>query len=83
MWKNLNKEKKDEYKRMILAFSSLTEMFSQKNNNNNTLLTPIINSKFQETIFQKVFGASAEDISNTSFDVALKEKNKKIKRLNT
>lgn len=77
MWKNLNKEKKDEYKRMILAFSSLTEMFSQKNNNNNTLLTPIINSKFQETIFQKVFGASAEDISNTSFDVALKEKNKK------
>lgn len=77
MWADLENEKKDEYKRMILAFSSLTEMFSQKNENRDIILTPIINSKFQETIFQKIFGATAEDIGNTSFDVALKGRNSK------
>lgn len=71
MWQNLSKNQKDEYKRLILAFSSLTEMFIQKSIDDNTLPTPIINSKFQETIFQKVFKATAEDIGNTSYDVSL------------
>lgn len=35
---------------------------------------PIINSKYQETIFQKAFHASAEDIGNTSYDVAIMER---------
>ena len=73
MWKDLLPEEKEEYKKLILAFSSLTEMFCQKSVDDE-ILTPIINSKYQETIFQKVFGANAEDIGNTSYDASLKLK---------
>ena len=34
MWKDLPENEKEEYKRMILAFASLTELFSQKNEEN-------------------------------------------------
>ena len=77
MWQDLPISQKDEYKKLILAFSSLTEMFVQKNIDSNELPTPIINSKFQETVFQKVFCATAEDIGNTSYDVSLILKNDK------
>ena len=33
MWKILPEEEKKEYKRMILAFASLTEVFAQKAEN--------------------------------------------------
>ena len=46
MWHNLPTNQKDEYKRLILAFSSLTEMFIQKSIDDNILPMPIINSKF-------------------------------------
>lgn len=74
MWEILPNEKKEEYKRMILAFASLTEMFAQKAEGSDAekiLLSPIINSKYQETVFQRVFHASAEDIGNTSYDASL------------
>lgn len=73
MWQNLTKESKTEYQRMILGFASLTEMFAQKaeNESEDVALSPIINSKYQETVFQKVFNASAEDIGNTAYDAAL------------
>lgn len=70
MWDELPTEDKEEYKRMILAFASLTEMFAQKEDDG-TVPAPIINSKYQETVFQKVFGAFAEDIGNTSYDASL------------
>ena len=76
MWKDLLKEEKDKYKRLILAFASLTEVFAQKTNDFSKKVTkPIINSKFQETIFQKAFNATAEDIGNTSYDASLNTKN--------
>ncbi len=74
MWDILPTEQREEYKKMILAFASLTEIFAQKSSsyeNENKFLSPAINSKYQETIFQRIFNASAEDINNTSFDVAL------------
>lgn len=73
MWKMLPEEEKKEYKRMILAFASLTEMFAQKAENTEEVieLSPIINSKYQETVFQRAFHASAEDIGNTSYDAAI------------
>lgn len=74
MWNELPAGDKEEYKRMILAFASLTEMFAQKTEENDEIPAPIINSKYQETIFQRVFHASAEDIGNTSYDVALSGK---------
>lgn len=82
MWSKLPDDKKKEYERLILAFSSLTEMFTQKLDAND-IPSPIINSKYQETVFQKIFNACAEDIGNTSYDVSLKnnESGKKIKYL--
>jgi len=73
MWENLSNAQKSEYKKMILAFASLTEMFAQKEDSSEdgNNISPIINSKYQETVFQRVFNASAEDIGNTSYDVAL------------
>lgn len=86
MWNELPVDEKKEYKKMILAFASLTEMFAQKseNDNKNEKLSPIINSKYQETVFQRVFHASAEDIGNTSYDAAIdhiKEDGTEIKYL--
>ena len=80
MWFNLNKEDKQNYKLLITNFASLSEAFSQKKEDEESedFVTPIINSKFQETVFQKSFNAFGEDISNTSFDasIILDEKNK-------
>lgn len=77
MWSELLKENRDEYKRMIIAFASLSEMFSQKNKGRAKII-PIINSKYQETVFHRAFNASIEDIGNTSFDASINIGNKKF-----
>ena len=78
MWNDLPQENKDEYKKMILAFAGLTEMFAQKAEDNpDKILTPIVNSKYQETVFARVFNAFQEDVGNTSFDASLSQKNDK------
>lgn len=72
MWNLLSQREKENYKRLILAFASLTEMFAQKETiNPNEIPAPFINSKFQETAFQKSFNAKAEDIGNTAYDASL------------
>lgn len=70
MWRELPITQRNEYKRLVLAFAGLTEMFAQKAEDDSTP-APVINTKFQETVFQRAFNASAEDIGNTSYDVAL------------
>ena len=77
LWENLPVEGKEEYKRLILAFASLTEMFAQKASDDDIDAAPIINSKFQETAFQRAFNAVAEDIGNTSYDVSVEHKGEK------
>ena len=80
MWNSLNKRDKQNYKLLITNFASLSEAFSQKKEDevSESFVAPIINSKFQETVFQKSFNAFGEDISNTSFDasIILDDKNK-------
>ncbi|MGO4927968.1 hypothetical protein ACTQ5J_05140 [Fundicoccus sp. Sow4_F4] len=77
MWMDLEPENKLKYKALITNFASLSEAFSQKSEDLesesilNSSIAPIVNSKFQETVFQKSFGAMAEDIANTSYDVSL------------
>ena len=74
MWEALPINEKEEYKRIILAFASLSEMFAQKIEDGDTSgLVPIINSKFQETLFQRAFSAKAEDVGNTSYDASLEK----------
>lgn len=76
MWEQLDQSKKDRYKTLITNFASLSEAFSQKADNGDETVkqeqvAPIVNSKFQETVFQRAFGAIAEDIANTSYDASL------------
>ncbi len=59
MWDKLEKEKKQKYQELILAFASLTEVFAQKKEED------------KETVFQKIFDATAEDIGNTAYDASL------------
>ena len=77
MWSKLPEKSKNTYKKYITNFASLSEVFSQKNEQNiidgdmSGSVAPVINSKYQETVFQKSFGAVAEDIANTSYDASL------------
>lgn len=82
MWRELPSDEKAEYKKLILAFASLTEMFEQKGQEKETFI-PVVNSKFQETVFQKSFHASAEDIGNTSFDASINDRRKYLIGLKT
>ena len=76
MWKSLPAEKRKEYQKLILAFASLTDMFTQKSEQDDIVPAPIVNSKFQETIFQKALDAVGEDIGNTSFDASIHLENR-------
>lgn len=71
MWSKLNEDEKLKYQKLITNFASLSEAFSQKSEDTDTNVAPIVNSKFQETVFQKSFGAIGEDIANTSYDASL------------
>jgi len=59
MWEDLQELQKNEYKKMILAFSSLTEVFSQKAKDEDiekNLLNPIVNSKYiRKRFFNEYF----------------------------
>lgn len=70
MWSNLPKQQKKSYKNLITSFASLSEAFAQKSNDEDEI-SPIINSKFQETAFQRSFNAEVEDISNSSYDASI------------
>ncbi|WP_288455330.1 hypothetical protein [uncultured Acinetobacter sp.] len=79
MWSELPIEKREKYKLLIQNFASLSKVFSQKSSDSDgNNITPIVNSKFQETAFQKAFDAISEDIANTSYDASIKlDDNKK------
>ncbi|WP_276941262.1 hypothetical protein [Dubosiella newyorkensis] len=70
MWNELNDEKKEQYKRYILGFASLTECFKQKKDESQTTI-PMVHSKYQEKAFQRAFDATCEDVGNTSYDASL------------
>lgn len=76
MWEHLKSEQKDKYKTLITNFASLSQAFSQKAESDDegqteNYVAPIVNSKFQETVFQKAFNAVGEDIANTSYDASV------------
>lgn len=70
MWKQLPESRRKEYKKLVLAFASLSRVFAQKTEEEASII-PIINSKYQETVFQRAFSAKGEDIGNTSYDASL------------
>lgn len=70
MWAILPEKEKELYKKSIQAYASLSEAFSQKNEDINCLV-PVINSKYQEKQFCSCFNGTVEDIGNTAFDASL------------
>lgn len=72
MWNHLPSEKKQKYQMLITNFASLSEAFAQKSEGDMGTVAPIVNSKFQETVFQRAFDAVAEDISNSSYDASIR-----------
>lgn len=77
MWVSLPLNQRQRYEKLILNFASLSEAFAQKEEDEDETVAPIVNSKFQESAFQKCFGAYAEDIANTSYDASINAKTKK------
>lgn len=76
MWLELPSKNREKYKILITNFASLSKVFSQKSSDSNDNdITPIVNSKFQETAFQKSFNALSEDIANTSYDASVELNN--------
>ena len=71
MWNQLPEKQKQKYRHLILGYASLTPAFAQKNDDERTL-TPVINSKFQETSVKDAFFATIEDIGNTSYDASVR-----------
>lgn len=73
MWVDLPDKQKQHYQKLITNFASLSEAFAQKSDDDD-IVSPIVNSKFQESSFQFSFDATIEDISNTSFDASINYK---------
>ena len=65
IWEKYDKEQREEYKKFLQVYGALTNLFRQKQGD----LIPYLDSKFQETVFAKVFGAENVDIGNTPHDV--------------
>lgn len=75
MWEDLPSNQKEKYKTLITKFASLSEAFAQKaDDDSDTIIAPIVNSKFQETAFSYAFNATVEDIANSSYDALLTTK---------
>ena len=72
MWEQLDPNQKKIYRTLMTNFASLSEAFAQKEDSSiDTIIAPIINSKYQETSFKNSFNATIEDIGNSSFDASI------------
>ncbi|NYS48815.1 NgoFVII family restriction endonuclease [Streptococcus danieliae] len=65
VWEKYSKDEQDEYIKFLKVYGALTNLFRQKHGNP----IPYLDSKFQETIFAKVFKAENVDIGNTPHDI--------------
>lgn len=68
IWERYPKEQQDEYIKFLQVYGALSNLFRQKHSNP----VPYLDSKFQETIYAKVFDAENVDISNTPHDILSK-----------
>lgn len=65
IWERYSKEQREQYILFLQVYGALTNLFRQKKGD----LIPYLDSKFQETVFAKVFEAENVDIGNTPHDV--------------
>ena len=65
IWELYKKEDRERYIQYLKIYGSLTNMFRQKQGD----MIPYLDSKFQETVFSKVFKSENVDVGNTPHDV--------------
>ena len=65
VWEKYTKEQQDEYKKFLQVYGSLSNLFRQKHGDP----IPYLDSKFQETIYARVFSSENVDIGNTPHDI--------------
>lgn len=65
IWEQYSSEKRKEYIQFLQVYGALTNLFRQKQGD----MIPYLDSKFQETVFAKIFESQNVDIGNTPHDV--------------
>lgn len=65
IWDRYSLKQKKEYTQFLQVYGALTNLFRQKQGD----MIPYLDSKFQETVFAKVFEGENVDIGNTPHDV--------------
>ena len=65
VWEKYTKEQQDEYRKFLQVYGSLSNLFRQKHGEP----IPYLDSKFQETIYARVFSSENVDIGNTPHDI--------------
>lgn len=65
IWDLYSREQRDEYVKFLQVYGALTNLFRQKQGD----MIPYLDSKFQETVFAKIFNSQNVDIGNTPHDV--------------
>lgn len=65
IWNKYSEEQRNEYIQFLQVYGALSNLFRQKQGE----LIPYLDSKFQETVFAKIFKSQNVDIGNTPHDV--------------
>lgn len=65
VWEQFPSEQRNEYIKFLQVYGALSNLFRQKKGD----LIPHLDSKFQETVFAKIFKGQNVDIGNTPHDV--------------
>jgi len=65
VWSKYPKEQREEYIQFLQVYGGLSNLFMQKHGNT----IPYLDSKFQETVFARVFRSQNADIGNTPHDI--------------
>ncbi|MES2590926.1 MAG: NgoFVII family restriction endonuclease [Bacteroidota bacterium] len=65
VWEQYSLEQRNEYIKFLQVYGALSNLFRQKQGD----MIPYLDSKFQETVFAKVFNGQNADIGNTPHDV--------------
>jgi hypothetical protein len=65
VWEQYSVQQREEYIKFLQVYGALSNLFRQKQGD----MIPYLDSKFQETIFSKIFDSQNADIGNTPHDV--------------
>lgn len=65
IWEQYSPEQREEYIKFLQVYGALSNLFRQKQGD----MIPYLDSKFQETVFAKIFNSQNADIGNTPHDV--------------